>query len=589
MASTTESIIIEPVTDKLPVKDPKITEIKAESPRSVSVSITKDHQLDALEIEKGAIAVLNKAALTAYKAKEISLIATEKKILPSYNKDMHGIVISESALKLDSGLWRLITILCELTNTNIFAYPSVEGDMAYYNPNNSLREEFIIGLLIGVAEPLRARLTPKTTDISLGKTCAFAMKLKSWFEVTHLIPLLVKNHSYLGNDERSGVERKERFLPKQYLVGAFDDKDMGRAYWALVTTLFRFLNLSQFDDSDFNSIVNSHIVSFDNYCKAFLRPIYSKKKGKTDEITGYQRPKLPTSSPLLLSCEIKLIKDFVSPIWSELDIYKKSWLNILQREGYQKTVDNVSAIYKSRWEIVRNISQMTTKRLQDLRKILKDEKLIKVKVTSDNLLQLLKSRANPGKSFLDELFVIGGKEFNGILVSSFQNRYQSKEIEKVVSSFIIDGYITEKVIVTEREERQPLPSTVFNTKYQSGRKSIIEICSRLRHLRNLYVRFEDSPILHVRVSIAREGLNVAQNVSEDNRNKLSQIEGEIIELILRDLSIPECKDFKQSLHLVEKVYSVIKEKGLDKLKKKLNLSATEQTDFISTFTMIKGI
>jgi len=589
MATTTESIIIESTSDKLPKEIPSSTPPKAVSPRTVPISITKDHTLDALEIEKGAIAVLNKAAMTAYKAKEISLIATEKKILPYYNKDMNAVVLSESALKLESGLWRLITVLCELTDTNIFAHPSIEGDLSYYNPNNFLREEFVIGLLIGVSEPLRAKLTSKTTDISHGKTCAFAMKLKSWFEIMHLTPLLVKNHSYLGNDERSGIEKKERFIPKEYLMKAFDDKDMAKAYWALVTTLFRALNLRQYDDIDFNSIVNSHIVSFDNYCKVFLRPVYSKKKGKTDEITGYQRPKLPTSSPLLLSCEIKLIKDFVSPIWSELEIFKKSWVSILQREGYQKTIDRISAIYKSRWEIVRNISQMTTKRLQDIRKMVKDEKLIKVKVTSDNLLQLLKSRVNPGKSFLDELFVIGGKEFNGILVSSLQTRFQSDDVEKMISAFIIDGYITEKVILTEREARSPVPSTVYNTKYQSGRKALIDICSRIRHLRNLYVRFEDSPIKHVRLSIAREGLNVVFNVCEDARDKLDKIEGEIITTILRDLAIPEGKMFNNTMSLVEKIYSIIREKGLDKLKKKLNLSATEQADVVSTFTMMKGI
>jgi len=358
---------------------------------------------------------------------------------------------------------------------------------------------------------------------------------------------------------------------------------MGQAVWALVLQLFRYINLSQYNDSDYNSIINSYIISFDDYCKQFLRPTYSKKKNEKDKIVGYQRPKIPTSNPLLTPGEIKIIKDFVFPIWSELEIYKRSWITLLQKDGYVKTIDNIAVIYRNRWEIVKNISQMTTKRLQVIRKMLKDDKLTKVKVTSDSFIQMLRARTNSGKMFLDELSQISGKHCYAMLSTSYAERYKSKDINTLISIQIIDAYVNDKII--ESPEKRDTVSSDFNNKYQSSRKLLIDISNRMTHLRNLIYRCNNETSKRdVKISISREVVNVCCNIREDYE-KLQKIEGEIIVFTLKDLNITD-QDFNKTLSAVHKVFDYSLEKGLQTLKKKVNLSAEEQASFLSAFHII---
>lgn len=359
---------------------------------------------------------------------------------------------------------------------------------------------------------------------------------------------------------------------------AFESVEMATAYWSLITHFFRVLELSQYTDSDLTAIINSQLVSFDTFCKSYFRPVYSKKK--KDEITKWQRPKIPSASPLLLPCEIKLIKEFVFPAWSKLEIFKKSWVLLLQQQGYSKTVEQISYIYRTRWDIVRNISLVTTKRLQLIRKMIKDEKLTKVKVTSDSLLQLLRSRVDPGQEFLAELGIIAGKEHFAVLSSSYTARFLVRDLIDVVSAQIVDGYIADKVISPEKKEKNT-PSNDFNLKYQSARKALIDISQRNRHLLVLKERCYVTTHKHIKLSIMREVVNVCQNMLKDYDDKLNKIDEGVIRFALADLNIGSPGELNSSIQIVREIVQSAKKMGLDNLKTKVNLSRDEEADFLS--------
>jgi len=161
---------------------------KTESPRRVELTITDKLKLESEEIVNEKLHELNLASVTSAKAKELRVIMKDKRIFPRYDKEHDAFFMSETVFKLDSMLWKFILILIELSGKSLFFYKG-ENDNELYNPNGNATDDFFVGLILGANEPVRANLVLKKNAITQGKACAFALKLKSWFEIHHLSAL----------------------------------------------------------------------------------------------------------------------------------------------------------------------------------------------------------------------------------------------------------------------------------------------------------------------------------------------------------------------------------------------------------------
>jgi hypothetical protein len=94
----------------------------------------------------------------------------------------------------------------------------------------------------------------------------------------------------------------------------------------------------------------------------------------------------------------------ISYKWESLANLQKDWVHFICAEGFDHVKKEISAIYQSRWQILAKFAKMTTKRLQEVRKIVPSKATAKkASITRDDVIALLGKRGDPIEEFIREI------------------------------------------------------------------------------------------------------------------------------------------------------------------------------------------
>jgi hypothetical protein len=150
------------------------------------------------------------------------------------------------------------------------------------------------------------------------------------------------------------------------------------------------------------------MISFQEFIKKFDRPIFEVKTVKGKTIKKEKRrglPQKPTKSPLLLSCEMKVLNEFLTHAWSNLVHYEKSWHNLVLMFR-RNSLSVVTGTYQVRWQILERFSKLTSDRLNQVRKLPDMESNIKKRqVTSENVALVISNRKEAAATMATDEFL----------------------------------------------------------------------------------------------------------------------------------------------------------------------------------------
>lgn len=258
-------------------------------------------------------------------------------------------------------------------------------DLDYEFPDDKEADLFFSGILSAIETPktylpnLRADKKP----FELGKATGYFLRVRGETirgAYTNVgIYGLKTCHRFFGNDSsrpKSEKERAERKSPLEaYLIRLFSRiqgvSDRYRDYENLIIDLFQYWRFQSYKDDEVSNIIQHYQKGFEDVRENFERPILtSTKKGgpKSKVATGIRRPKRPNQSPTMLNVEFK---DFIDPIvntlWDSLEAHKKNFKENVRTFGFKHTMQVIHDVYDLRFEVTRNFSNLTTKRLQEAR------------------------------------------------------------------------------------------------------------------------------------------------------------------------------------------------------------------------------
>lgn len=258
-------------------------------------------------------------------------------------------------------------------------------DVEYEFPDDQEADLFFSGLYMSI-ETLGSYLPNLKADkkpYELGKATGFFLRvrgetLRGAYKNVGIYGLKTC-HRFFGNDSsrpKNEKERSERKSPlESYLIRLFSKiqgaSDRYRDYMNLITDLFQYWRFQSLEDDLVTNIIHHYQKGFEDIRDTFERPIQvSTKKGgpKSKVVTGIRRPKRPNQSPTILNVEFK---DFIDPIintlWDSLEAHKRDFKENVRILGYKSVMDNIRSVYELRYEVTRNFSNLTTKRLQEAR------------------------------------------------------------------------------------------------------------------------------------------------------------------------------------------------------------------------------
>jgi hypothetical protein len=205
---------------------------------------------------------------------------------------------------------------------------------------------------------------------------------------------LKKNHFFFGNNpnEMTQTRGKVPFVIKDTLL-AYMNSDYGDQIYGIIISLLEFLELKNLTDEEYNNTIEKSLESFDEVLQSFARPIFTPSiKGRRTQ-RGVRLPSKPNTSPLLLKEEMDFINKFISPIYQDLEDLKKNWVSKVFTTDWDTIIKSISIVMDERWKLLEKFASITTKRLQQIRKIDADAKgLRKAQIQRKHVVALLLSR-----------------------------------------------------------------------------------------------------------------------------------------------------------------------------------------------------
>lgn len=154
------------------------------------------------------------------------------------------------------------------------------------------------------------------------------------------------------------------------------------------------------------------MIGFDDVCNSFMRKSVTTtsikgKKGKAATATKTRNPTLPRRSPVFLNREGDLVHKVLSCFWDPLTEVKEHYLEWILAYGFSAFSAKVKTVFDRRWNILAKYAQVTTRRLQELRKKGEEMKLLRKAQVNQQLAKRLPSeRPNAVEDFYNEIIAI---------------------------------------------------------------------------------------------------------------------------------------------------------------------------------------
>jgi hypothetical protein len=153
----------------------------------------------------------------------------------------------------------------------------------------------------------------------------------------------------------------------------------------------------------------------------------------------------PTSNACLLSEEMNIINDIISPLWSSLEPVRESWWASVMDGSVPSLMKEIGQIFSKRYELLAKFASVTTKRLQIIREIIGNPKASKRNLTRSHVLALISERAKKhslAQDFLSELKSICGADWKRLL-DTYNIQYdilKRESSESIILAQIILAY-----------------------------------------------------------------------------------------------------------------------------------------------------
>jgi hypothetical protein len=315
----------------------------------------------------------------------------------------HGnkIVLMPKAMYSDDE--NLITVMiCKLALDLKYDLTLYESDKYQYDQPTMETRQFLTGMVIGTDDTINLKINGRSDIVELGRVCSYAIRVRGHFRNTNSLGLgaLRKNQKFFSNDPQ--VDAKTRSLKESsmidyHLSNYLSDKKEVPEIRKVITSLLEKCALMGLPDDHRAAAEKQNLVTFneiqDHYRRKPLGAMKPRKKDSKKSEMG-KLPEKPSTSPLMTKVELEKYSDMTGPIWQSLDMLSKTYYSRVKLDTFDRVRDRIASTFNVRWELLTAYSSVTTKRLREVRAILKDSRLAKSRVTESDLTAMLKNRTN---------------------------------------------------------------------------------------------------------------------------------------------------------------------------------------------------
>jgi hypothetical protein len=343
-------------------------------------------------------------------------------------------------------------------------------------PDVDLRNiDYFKGLAMQILHTGPCKFSEKDkNEYELGRTHMFGLLVRSEFESSRKLGLsaLQNNNRYFGNFPRSKgskINDQPAFEIKRKFLTLLANYKYKATIWSMLQKVASLIKLNQLDDKQFATTIEKNIKSFDDVSDLCRRKPVRQTKRRKKNAREDVLPQKPSTSPVMLSQEMRLFASLVDPIWTSLDPYKSDWIGSVEKDGFAACSAAVRKQYARRWEILTKFSSMTTKRLQAIRSLSDLKKnTSKRDIVKDNVIALIKSRPDASTAFWNEVIEIIKTDI--VLVKegfSQDGRIRAtSELKSLVLNRITDDY--NSIVFSESTKTNVEIKVALDTSFRLG-------------------------------------------------------------------------------------------------------------------------
>jgi hypothetical protein len=332
------------------------------------------------------------------------------------------LTVHESVINSDESLGIAIVSAIKATGDPVDVY-KIKSSFTYVDAEGS--QKFFYGVALGSDDVIPTRLDRTKRGIELGRAFAYAIRVHGEFQQNNRnlgLSALKRDQFFFGNnfgETDSKKNQKVVFGMKTIFRSYFEDPKVGDAYYEVLSKLLHRAGLGNHSDEQYAHAMELFILPFDEFIAKYNRPVttpVSRNKSKTT----LRKPNKPTRSPVFLKAESKLLSEILTPVWENLDTFKKGWLELIKSWGFSAVAEKIGEIMTLRWTILESFSRITTSRLNAIRSLHPEVATAKKsEMTIKLVTELLHSRKYLVDGFVSELIaIIPSKMLNTVIAES---------------------------------------------------------------------------------------------------------------------------------------------------------------------------
>jgi hypothetical protein len=285
----------------------------------------------------------------------------------------------------------------------------------------------------------------------LGRTYARAQQIIGAVEAKQSLSLdcLKRNNRFFGNNPSEvSVDGKVR-TPVSYLAKTiehcFIEEEWGHHLRIILNTLLRRSHILV-DQDVLTAAVKDNIIQYSECVTLFAtrEVVITPGAGKRPSITARRVPKKPKANSLLLKSEMAVIDGISDDLFKALSgTDKDSWYEAIINQGWKTIKTSIVERANHRSEYLAKFASMTTKRLNEIRKISDSNKTKRKRdVTSTDVTSMLERRLDRLDTFAKEILSLDptGKLLLGKYFSKHHTNFADKAACRVVLVNLINDH-----------------------------------------------------------------------------------------------------------------------------------------------------
>jgi hypothetical protein len=277
-----------------------------------------------------------------------------------------------------------------------------------FTKSTAFNGKLLLGVWLGMFNTTFVSRRRDKRDYELGRTATFSLLTKSEFESRKNLGLeaLQKDHFFYGNHPGESDSKRQRisFFIKDRLVSMFSSPIIGNLLYGVLLEATRKLRLDNLKEEEYYKAIEANLIKFDLLLTSHYRHVTEKKNRKV-AVDKFKKPNPIKNSPLYLNAEMEVFRTYTQPLFNDLEVVQKNYLEIVLKDGFTNVKNRISLSISRRWQTLSKFAHCTKIRLQEIRKLDPTlSKIRKAQVAPDHVENLLKSYPNPATKLSEDLF-----------------------------------------------------------------------------------------------------------------------------------------------------------------------------------------